>query len=169
MNLYEQLQAKIGEATAEHAVASFCLESNRIEGEARAEYNDIAATMLILTADKITEQVLFDAHTDFSVGSGLSNNERGAYRTVQVYVGKYVPPNASQVPKLMQDFLLHYNIPRFSNSFNSHVQFEKIHPFVDFNGRMGRALWLRKALEEGYDLSLLFLHKFYYQTLTHFE
>jgi Fic family protein len=53
------------------------------------------------------------------------------------------------------------------DSYEAHVRFEKIHPFQDGNGRIGRAIWLKKALNEGYDYRISFLHKFYYQTLSH--
>lgn len=171
MNPARILTSRVGESTAETLLANFCMESNKIEGEPSAEYNDIAALLVILQAEEVKEKVLFDAHIDYSVGSGLTNAERGAYRTCQVYVGKYVPPPANEVAARMRTFFKFYNGEEITrmDSWAAHCMFEKIHPFVDFNGRVGRALWLRRAIEEGYDLSLGFLHKFYYQTLSHYE
>ena len=44
--------------------------------------------------------------------------------------------------------------------------YEMLHPFMDGNGRSGRALWAWMMLRLGQDpFALLFLHRFYYQTL----
>ncbi len=170
MTPYETLLTRCGKEKLQKRLEAFCLESNKIEGEEMYGESDMQALRVILDSSTITEQVLFDAHKLYATGAmDLKPEEKGAYRTVQVYVGRYVPPAATVVKKLMDDYLLFYNHDRFANAFVLHVQFEKIHPFIDFNGRMGRALWLRTAIEKGYDCSLGFLHKFYYETLANFE
>jgi len=69
----------------------------------------------------------------------------GRYRTVQVYVGSSLPPNPSEVPGRMISLLKWYSIhkkklnPLVLASY-FHAEFEKIHPFVDGNGRTGRLL-----------------------------
>lgn len=51
--------------------------------------------------------------------------------------------------------------------WKQHVWFEHLHPFMDGNGRTGRALWARTMFECGHDpFALPFLHRFYYQTLS---
>ncbi len=51
--------------------------------------------------------------------------------------------------------------------FRVHLAYETLHPFMDGNGRSGRALWAWQMLKKyGPDaLSLGFLHRFYYQSL----
>jgi Fic family protein len=72
-------------------------------------------------------------------------SQLGKYRTVQVYVGESVPPNPSEVPKKMASLLKWYSTnkkkihPLVLASY-FHTEFEKIHPFVDGNGRVGRLL-----------------------------
>ena len=44
----------------------------------------------------------------------------------------------------------------------THVRYELLHPFLDGNGRSGRALWLWLMGQA----PLGFLHTFYYQTLS---
>ena len=46
-----------------------------------------------------------------------------------------------------------------------HVQYERLHPFTDGNGRSGRALWAWQMMRRREGLALGFLHRFYYQTL----
>ncbi|MDP2924763.1 MAG: Fic family protein [Nanoarchaeota archaeon] len=69
----------------------------------------------------------------------------GKYRNVQVFVGGSVPPNASEVPNKMAHLLKWCSTNKsklnpivLASYF--HTEFEKIHPFVDGNGRVGRLL-----------------------------
>lgn len=69
----------------------------------------------------------------------------GRYRTVQVFVGRSIPPNPSEVPNQMARLLRWYSTnkkklhPLVLASY-FHSEFEKVHPFVDGNGRVGRLL-----------------------------
>lgn len=72
-------------------------------------------------------------------------SQMGRYRTVQVFIGMSLPPKPSDVPEKMASLLkwhtknkkkLH---PLVVASY-FHTEFEKIHPFVDGNGRVGRLL-----------------------------
>lgn len=73
------------------------------------------------------------------------NSQIGKYRTVQVYIGNSIPPKPHEVPEKITNLLKWY-----SNNKNKlhplivasyvHTEFEKIHPFVDGNGRVGRLL-----------------------------
>ena len=52
------------------------------------------------------------------------------------------------------------------SAYSNHFDFERFHPFTDGNGRTGRAIWLWQMVNQhDYDLSLGFLHKWYYQSL----
>lgn len=72
-------------------------------------------------------------------------SQSGRYRKVQVFVGRSIPPNPSEVPSQMAKLLKWYSInkkklhPLVLASY-FHTEFEKIHPFVDGNGRVGRLL-----------------------------
>jgi len=69
----------------------------------------------------------------------------GKYRRVQVFVGGSIPPSAEEVPKKMESLFKWYSKnkkklhPLILATF-FHSEFEKIHPFVDGNGRVGRLL-----------------------------
>jgi Fic family protein len=73
-------------------------------------------------------------------------------RTVQNWIGgssfnpcsaAFVPPPPEQVPWLLADLAAFCNddsLPAVAQAALAHAQFETIHPFVDGNGRTGRAL-----------------------------
>ncbi len=69
----------------------------------------------------------------------------GKFRTVQVFIGRSIPPKASEVPKQITRLLRWYSTnkkklhPLILASY-FHTEFERIHPFVDGNGRVGRLL-----------------------------
>ena len=141
----------------------FMLESNTIEGENRINPNDIDAINTMLIQD-ITETSVLLVHS--LLGEYLNKDWVGKYRTCEVRVGKHTPPLSLEVPDLMK---VYFRALPFMNSWEAHNEFEKIHPFRDLNGRMGRLIWLNKALQEGYDYSIPFLQKYYYQTLNKYS
>ncbi|HWO15166.1 MAG TPA: Fic family protein [Solirubrobacterales bacterium] len=76
----------------------------------------------------------------------------GAVRKVQNWIGgndfnpigaAYVPPPPEAVPALLEDlcrFVSREDLAPVAQAAIAHAQFENIHPFVDGNGRVGRAL-----------------------------
>lgn len=76
---------------------------------------------------------------------------------LDVQVGNHRPPAGN--PGMRKDLEKLLNQPY--DAFNMHIKYETLHPFTDGNGRSGRALWLNQMQ----DISLGFLHMFYYQTL----
>ena len=76
----------------------------------------------------------------------------GKIRTEQNWIGgssynpcsaQFVPPPPDLVPPLLEDLCAFCNddsLPAVAQAAIAHAQFETIHPFVDGNGRTGRAL-----------------------------
>ena len=88
----------------------------------------------------------------------------GEFRRIQVHIGpdrRYIPPPPNDVARCL-DALEHFlneadEIEPLVRAFLAHYQFEAIHPFIDGNGRVGRALHphrrrrapIRRRLSEG--------------------
>lgn len=121
-----------------------------------------------LKGDKIIdEEFIKTLHSYVLRGS----EEAGKYRTIQNYVGsmtqvKYTPCPPSQVAGEMQSYVARLQAGFAQNRkireqptvdweglFHSlaahHIEFEKIHPFVDGNGRTGRLLLTYEMISLG--------------------
>lgn len=144
---------------------TFMLESNRIEGENRINPGDLEAVDFSLSRG------FFRTEKDFLIlheilGKYLEKNWVGKWRDCIVRVGGFTPPPPQEVPRLMKNYIK--NLDNM-NSWTAYNEFEKIHPFRDLNGRVGRLLWLSKIVEEeGYDFKLSFLQTYHYQTLNQY-
>lgn len=94
---------------------------------------------------------LLEIHERLLAGTRLQEHG-GRFRTVQNWIGgssynpcsaAFVPPPPENVPDLMGDLCAFANqddLPAIAQAAIAHAQFETIHPFVDGNGRTGRAL-----------------------------
>jgi Fic family protein len=101
--------------------------------------------------EQITEELLLEIHRRLLVHTRLENYG-GHYREVQNWIGgssynpctaAFVPPPPEYVADLMDDLCVFANddsLPVVAQAAIAHAQFETIHPFIDGNGRAGRAL-----------------------------
>lgn len=116
-------------------------ESNAIENvydEAAIE-DMFEAWDYLQNQDELTHEVVKGAHERI-----LQNRQpdiAGEYRTVNVRIGSDIPPRPAAVPGLMGE-LLERTPETGVEAIQWHVDFEKIHPFADGNGRIGRLLYL---------------------------
>lgn len=149
--------------TRDDLIKKFMLESNQIEGEDRLNPNDSIAYEMALTGIHTLNDIIQIHRT---IGSYIAADWVGRLRKCNVRVGHYIAPTWQKVPHLMEDFI--EELPTL-NSWKAHNEFEKIHPFEDLNGRVGRLIWLSKAINEGYSGKLPFLQTYYYQTLNNYD
>ena len=99
----------------------------------------------------ISEEIVLEAHRRLLADTRLAEHG-GRIRTVQNWIGgsdynpcpaAFVPPPHELVGELLSDLAAFCNddsLPAVAQAAIAHAQFETIHPFVDGNGRTGRAL-----------------------------
>src|SRR5581483_4188544 len=89
-------------------------------------------------------------------------------RGLNVRVRDHVPPpGGPNIPDLLIDVLV--SAAEGWNAYEVHQQYERLHPFMDGNGRSGRALWLwqqKHFFNFERALALGFLHCWYYASLS---
>jgi Fic family protein len=117
---------------------------------------------------KITHEDIFTLHKILAE-KVMDQGMAGRYRTIQVRVGRHLPPPPADVSGLMFELLTWWNkeavklSPVLSSSI-LHYQFEAIHPFADGNGRTGRALALWELYRRGFDTHHFFsVDEFYWE------
>ncbi len=138
---------------------AFVIESNRIEGITRdptpAELTEFSRFMAL---SKITVEELQRFVSIYQPGAILRD-----LPGLNVQVGNHLPPRGG--PMIRAQLMALLMASESLGAYKTHIQYETIHPFTDGNGRSGRMLWAWQTR----NLSLGFLHHFYYQTLADFN
>ena len=102
---------------------------------------------------ELNEKFIKELH--FILKSGTSDSKKdwfavGDYKKFPNEVGNMKTPLPEKVDNLMKDLLKEYNSKKektFEDILDFHVQFERIHPFQDGNGRIGRLIMFKECLK----------------------
>lgn len=154
------------------SINDFVRESNMIEGitrEPTGEELDATGWFLDDLASPLTVEQVCELQAVYAPGKPLRDR-----MGMNVRVGNYIAPSGGQNIQIeLMHILTRLNKAKpgvYDNPWKQHVEFERLHPFMDGNGRTGRALWAWHMLRVGLDpFALSFLHRFYYQTLENNE
>lgn len=101
---------------------------------------------------KLSESFIKQLH--FILKTGTSDSQKswfrvGGYKLLENEVGGQDTAKASEVPAKIKLLLAQYNAKQkitLDDILDFHVQFEKIHPFQDGNGRVGRLIMFKECL-----------------------
>lgn len=123
---------------------------------------------------QLSENFIKKLHFILKTGTSSSNNERfvvGDYKKYPNIVGNMETVKPENVAKEMQMLLKRYNecnkCKTLTDILNFHYEFEKIHPFQDGNGRIGRLIMFKECLKNNIVPFIIFddLKLFYYRGL----
>jgi Fic family protein len=133
------------------------------------------------TQGKVTEEVIKKVHA-LTVEKILLPEQCGQFRKSQVVVKNSVsgevtfrPPTAIEVPYQIQDFVEWLNktskddVHPVLKAGITHYELVRIHPFLDGNGRMARAIATLVLFLDGYDIRKFFsLEEHYDRDAVHY-
>jgi Fic family protein len=125
---------------------------------------------MIKHESKILGKILLEWHRE--IFGETKKDISGKFRDYNVSVGLYLAPDWQDVKELMQDLLYLINKKKDLNpvefAAKVHYRFEKIHPFGDGNGRIGRLIMNHILWHAGYPIMIVEYkkRKSYYKALS---
>lgn len=166
----------------------YIFETNSIlfEGETIASVDDILETanhfklvdyMLDKAEENLTEDMIKEFHKILKEGTMDSRKEWfmvGDYKKIVNEAGNMKTSTPRQTPKDMVKLMEWYNSLEkitINEIIEFHVRFEKIHPFQDGNGRVGRIIMFKECLKNNI-IPFIILDKdklFYYRGLKEYK
>ena len=135
-------------------IRNFLIESNRIERENTQEAHNDAfnSWTYLITQNEIGVDSIQETHRILMERS--RRDIAGSLRRVNVFVGDWKAPNPGSIRRLLFQWL---SEPKTEEEIKkSHIGFEKIHPFEDGNGRIGRIIMNWQRVKAG--LPILVIH-----------
>ncbi|MFH1650465.1 MAG: Fic family protein [Candidatus Woesearchaeota archaeon] len=123
---------------------------------------------ILLLPQRPTEKIILNWHKELFTQT--KHDIAGKYRTLLVRVGSYLAPDWQDVPKLMNkmfSWFVRADEHPLLVAARLHYRFEKIHPFADGNGRVGRLLLASALWNAGVPLLVIEFskRKSYYRAL----
>lgn len=158
--ILEAITALVIPLIEEAQIEAFMRESNAIEGIHRdPTAHELAAAERFMILFSISAASLGDFQSVVAPRKPLREREG-----MNVHVGNYIaPPGGPSVVRRLQAICRMAN--RGEDPWKVHLAFERLHPYMDGNGRTGRMLWAWQMNVLGKRPFDSFLHHWYYQTL----
>lgn len=152
----------------------FIIESNYIEGITEFDIErQLFTYQWFFDLDKITILNLQDFAIQLYNTSNDPNGRKPELRDktgMNVYIGSHCPLKGGfDVVRQLTYILNRANKAKLRDIYKVHCKYELLHPFMDCNGRTGRALWAWMMNKNGYTFSNGFLRQWYYQSLDQYR
>lgn len=152
------------ESVASSRIEGYLISSRRLARAAVSDQRDLNAQTVLGNVAAVAEALeLADAPGPFTRETFIAIHRllfadtvdaklAGRVRETQNWIGgdassptnaEFIPPPAAEVDELLDDlaaFCSRIDMPPVLQAAVAHAQFETIHPFMDGNGRVGRAL-----------------------------
>jgi len=189
---WKKLPESIKEKEKEEIAIAFTYNTNAIEGSAitleeareiihdkispnkpirdvkETEYHSKVFLQMLKKDEKITENLLLKWHK--GIFEETKPDIAGKYRDYLVRIGNYIAPDWQDVKESMKNlinFINKRNCNTVELAARTHYKFEKIHPFGDGNGRIGRLLINSILWHFGYPMIIIEYkkRKSYYKAL----
>jgi Fic family protein len=118
--------------------------------------------------ERISSKLLLRWHKE--IFGETKSDIAGTFRNYLVRVGSYTAPDWQDIENLMNKFVKFANKTKINPvelAGRAHYRFEKIHPFGDGNGRIGRLIMNHVLWHNGYPMLIIEYKKrwFYYRAL----
>ncbi len=142
-------------------VSAFVIESNDIEGIKTTTEEEVMATLAFIELDTLRIADVSNLVNIYQPGAHLR-----LHPGMDVYVDNHCPPPGG--PHVGEELkgLLSICSLKSCNPHKFHHAYETLHPYMDGNGRSGRAIWLRQMIKKNDQMwHLGFKHAWYYQSL----
>jgi Fic family protein len=132
------------------------------------ESHAIVFLEMLKSKEKISDQLMLKWHKE--IFRDTEPDIAGIFRNYPVRVGPYLAPdwlNVDNLIKQLIDFTNQSNLNSVELAARAHYIFEKIHPFGDGNGRIGRLLMNYILWKDGYPMLIIEYkkRKSYYKAL----
>src|SRR3990167_1403257 len=130
-------------------VIDFVRESNAIEGifDSYSLSDAYDAWVYCISYDKLTPAVIRKTHKILMRRQDITEKYKGHYRDCPVWVGGREGMSWKNIQKAVAALCKDMNNEKINDIFPKiyHIRYEKIHPFIDGNGRTGRIFmnWYR--------------------------
>ncbi len=144
-------------------VKEFLGESNAIESvyDTDSFTQAYLAWEYLTTHKTLTLGIILETHRILMKNQDLKDNEKGYFRKIPIYIGGRMGIDASEIEHDLSHWIEEMNQNHIGGDMAMtkvlHVKYEKIHPFVDGNGRTGRMFMNWWRLKN--NLPLLIIHE----------
>lgn len=147
-------------------LVEFLQQSNAIEGvyDTDSLIQALEAWDYLIEQKELTAGVVLKTHKILMLHQPLRPDEKGYFRKRPVWVARREGLNYKDVPEAIDEWCRLANMhlalegkQREDTIVKDHVAYEKIHPFIDGNGRTGRLFLNWQRVKSG--LEILVIHE----------